>query len=152
MASFIAMRPEGAKDRGTAVLVRDGFSYLGFLVPVLWLAWHRLWIEAAFALAASLALTALGALAGLSTAASLLSVLISIYVGLEGAALRIWALRRNGWREVGVFEADNRGEAEIRYLADAGLLEGGAEPADLRPSTIPGWGQSRSGLLLNPGN
>ena len=38
--------------RSGAVLVRDGFSFLAFLLPPLWLLWHRLWIEAALAFAA----------------------------------------------------------------------------------------------------
>ena len=31
--------------------VRDGFSFLAFLLPPLWLLWHRLWIEAVLAFA-----------------------------------------------------------------------------------------------------
>ena len=55
---------------------------------------------------------------------------MSIFVGLEGAALRINALRRRGWREWGVVEASNAGEAEIRYLA-------GEEPQEAVQSAVP---------------
>ena len=56
MASYVVMEPPGASRNDAAagaVLVRDGFSFLAFLLPPLWLLWHRLWIEAAlvFALA-----------------------------------------------------------------------------------------------------
>ena len=56
MAVYVVMEPPGASRNDAAsgaVLVRDAFSVLAFLLPPLWLLWHRLWIEAAlvFALA-----------------------------------------------------------------------------------------------------
>jgi hypothetical protein len=120
MAIYVVMEPPAANATEAAeraVLVRDGFSFLAFLVPPLWLLWHRLWVEAALAFAASGALTALGETAGLGLAGAALSLLVSIYVGLEGPALRINALRRRGWHDWGVVEASDAGEAEIRYLA-----------------------------------
>ena len=120
MAIFVVMEPpaaNAAEAAERAVLVRDGFAFLGFLVPPLWLLWHRLWIEAALAFAVGVGLTALGETAGLGFTGAALSLLVSIFVGLEGAALRVNALRRRGWREWGVVEASDAGEAEIRYLA-----------------------------------
>lgn len=120
MAIYVVMEPPAAtaaEAAERAVLVRDGFAFLAFLLPPLWLLWHRLWIEAALAFAASMALTALGETAGLGFTGAALSLLVSIYVGLEGPALRINALRRRGWRDSGVVEAKNAAEAEIRYLA-----------------------------------
>lgn len=121
MAIYVVMEPplrnaSAASER--AVLVRDGFSLLAFLVPPLWLLWHRLWIEAALAFAAALALGALGEVAGYGVTGSLLSILVSIYVGLEGSALRIAAMRRRGWHEWGAVEANNVPDAEIRYLTE----------------------------------
>lgn len=123
MAIFVVMEPPGVSRNDAAsgaVLVRDAFSILGFLLPPLWLLWHRLWIEAALAFAVSVGLTALGEIAGLSFAGAALSLLVSVYVGLEGAALRINALRRRGWREWGVVEGSNLAEAEIRYAGEVG--------------------------------
>ena len=94
MAIYVVMEPPAAdavEAAERAVLIRDGFAFLAFLVPPLWLLWHRLWIEAALAFA--------------------------VGVGLEGPALRINALRRRGWREWGAVEASGMAEAEIRYLA-----------------------------------
>ena len=68
MAIFVVMEPpaaNAAEAAERAVLVRDGFAFLGFLVPPLWLLWHRLWIEAALAFAVGVGLTALGETAGL---------------------------------------------------------------------------------------
>lgn len=158
MASYVVMQPEGyaGADTEAAAFVRDGFAYIAFFVPLLWLLWHRLWIEAALALAATLALAALGNIGGFGMAAPLLSLLVSIYAGLEGAALRIAALRRRGWRELGVVVADSRDDAEMRWLIEAGALPEDAEFE--RSDFLPAPDASRRadsgpmlGLLLNPG-
>ena len=122
MASYVVMEPPAASR--DALLVRDGFHILAFLVPFLWLLIHRCWIEAAIAFVAALGLGILGSMTGFAGAPAL-SFLVSIYVGLEGPALRAAALRRRGWREWGVVEADGGADAEIRYLAEAY----GGEPA-----------------------
>lgn len=135
MASFVVMEPPPAQADRDAILVRDGFHVLAFLVPFLWLLWHRLWIEGALAFALMLALSALGTVAGLGDAAPVLSFLVSIYVGLEGPTLRIAAWRRRGWHEWGVVEADDMADAELRYVAEA------AEPVAAVPaSTTTQWG------------
>lgn len=133
MAIYVVMEPpaaNAAEAAERAVLVRDGFAFLAFLVPPLWLLWHRLWIEAALAFAVSVGLTALGETAGLSFTGAALSLLVSIFVGLEGTALRINALRRRGWREWGAVEASGMAEAEIRYLA-------GEEPEEVAQAAVP---------------
>lgn len=120
MAIYVAMEPPAeAQKRGKDVLfVRDGFHFFAFLVPVFWLLWHRLWIEAVLALAVTLALSALGEVAGFGWASPLLTFIVSIYFGLEAANLRVAALRRRGWREWGVVEADDLAGAEARQAVD----------------------------------
>ena len=118
MASFVVM--EAPQGRDDAVYVRDGFHFLAFLVPPLWLLWHRLWIEALVAFAAMALLGALGNVSGFGEAAPLLSLLVSIYVGLEAPALHVAALRRRGWSEWGVVDAANRDEAEMKHLYGSG--------------------------------
>jgi hypothetical protein len=124
MARFVIFEPAealGDDAAGKARLVRDGFSFFGFLVPPLWLLWHRLFVEAALVFAALFATGVLGEMMqGMGLAASALSLLLSIYVGLEGANLRIAALRRRGWREWGTVNADTLADAEIRYATAAG--------------------------------
>ena len=149
MAIYVVMEPPAANASEAAeraVLVRDGFAFLAFLVPPLWLLWHRLWIEAAIAFAVGVGLTALGETVGLGFTGAALSLLVSIYVGLEGQGLRINALRRRGWREWGVVEASNAGEAEIRYLA-------GEEPQEARQPAVPhsiSPTPARAGLASGP--
>lgn len=119
MASYVVMEPPDGDPDGRAVILRDGFHLLAFLVPVFWLLFHRLWLEAIAAIAATLGLAALGRWSGMADAAALLSLLVSIYFGLEGSALRLAAYRRRGWREWGTVEADGHRDAELRYLAEA---------------------------------
>jgi len=120
VASYVVMRPPGTGgSAGRAELVRDRFTWLGFLFPPLWLIWHTLWIEALLTLAALVVLTALGGAVGFGQLSAGLSLLVSVYVGLEGPALRLAALRRRNWQEVGVVDAGSRQEAEIRLFAAA---------------------------------
>lgn len=114
MARYVVMLPPDA-SAADARIVRDGFALFGFLFPPLWLLWHRLWLAAAFALAATLGLSLLGEAAGFRIVAPLLSLLVSLFVGLEGRGMVISALARRGWSEVAAFEADNLADAEIRY-------------------------------------
>ncbi|WP_442580823.1 DUF2628 domain-containing protein [Mesorhizobium sp. ASY16-5R] len=121
MARFVVMEPAGAFGDDAAAearIVRDGFSLLGFVFPPFWLLWHGLVIEALVTFAAMFGIAAATELLGLGPAGSLLSLLLSIYVGLEGSALRIAALRRRGWREWGVLEADSLADAETRYAIE----------------------------------
>jgi hypothetical protein len=120
MASFVVMAHSDASpdSSGEVVFIRDGFHFLAFLLPVIWLAWHRLWLEALVVLALALGLGALGNVFAADFAAFFAGLLLSAYVGLEGPALRIAALRRRGWRELAVIEAGNREEAELRFLAE----------------------------------
>ncbi|MFN3545928.1 MAG: DUF2628 domain-containing protein [Mesorhizobium sp.] len=118
MAIYVVMEPP--RDRAVAdeVYVRDGFHWIGFLLPLVWLLWNRLWIETLVLLAVMLGLGLLGETSGSAEAiVGGFTLLVSIYVGLEGSALRIWALRRRGYLEWGVVEADNRDDAEVRYLS-----------------------------------
>ncbi|MEW6634672.1 MAG: DUF2628 domain-containing protein [Pseudomonadota bacterium] len=134
MASYVVMEPpEGGSAEDTA-FVRDGFTWFGFLVAPVWLAWHRLWIEAILTFAVMAILSTLGERLGLEAAGSALSLLVSLYVGFEGQGLRIASLRRRGWHEWGVIEAGDLGDAELRYA-----VEGDAdteEPAPM-PRIVP---------------
>lgn len=149
MASYVVMEPPGEtsgsdeKMKADAIFVRDGFHFFGFLVPFLWFLFQRLWVEALLVLAATIALSGFGSLAGLGAAAPVLSFMVSLYVGLEGPALRLAALRRRGWRDGGVIEADNARDAEIRYFfeaerqADAGVLQPPTPALTAAPIILP---------------
>lgn len=129
MAIYVVMEPPGRSESVDTTFIRDGFAWLGFLVPPLWLAWHRLWVEAALAFVAMGLLSMLGERLDLETAGSLLSFLVMLFVGLEGQGLRIAALRRRGWHEWGVVEADRLDDADIRYVSEAAADSDAQTPA-----------------------
>lgn len=130
MAIYVVMEPPGRGEKAdTTTFVRDGFSWLGFLVPPLWLAWHRLWVEAGLTFVVMGVLSMLGEKLGLGLAGSLLSLLVSFYVGLEGQGLRIASLRRRGWHEWGVVDADNLDDADTRYALEADAMSDEHVPA-----------------------
>jgi Protein of unknown function (DUF2628) len=161
MASWIVMEPVGngrAGSSANAAFIRDGFSWPGFLLPPLWLLWHRLWIEAALAIAAAVLAAGLQWLTGLATTAPLLWLLVAVFVGLEGNALRVAALSRRGWHSWGVVEAGNLDDADTHYAAETATAEAGApdrSPTSLSPPSAnsgarPVQGEP-IGLLLNRG-
>lgn len=127
MAIYVVMepdQPELSRAQEKAFLIRDGFSFWAFVLPVIWLLAHRLWIEALAALALMLAAGALATQLGSHPMmGAALSLLTQITFGLEAANLRVAALRRRGWHLWGPVEAANRGEAELRYAAQADTRE-----------------------------
>ena len=120
MAIYVVMQPPADNKAEDVRFVRDSFAWLGFLFSPLWLAWNRLWIEAALTFAVMAILSVAGERLGLEGAGSLLSLLISLYIGFEGQDLRIASLRRRGWREWGVVEAGNLADAETRHALETG--------------------------------
>lgn len=152
MAVYVVMEPPGRGHDADAIFVRDGFAWLGFLVPPLWLLWHQLWIEAVLAFVAIGFLSALGETFGFVLAGSLLIFLVMLYVGLEGQALRIAALARRGWRQWGVVVADDLDDADARYAVEAGATaqESSREPRLQPEPALARPGQSVSAIGLVP--
>ena len=156
MAIYVVMEPPAGSTKAEDTnFVRDGFTWLGLFFAPLWLAWNRLWIEAILTFIVMAVLSALGEKLGLEWAGSMLSLLVSLYVGFEGQNLRIAALRRRGWREWGVVEAKNLGDAETRYALEVDA--GDEEPAPM-PRIVPDASQARPpqtgmalGLTHTPG-
>ncbi len=99
----------------TALLIRDGFSMLAAILPLIWFLWHRMWLEALVFVVAGLVIAGLGSLIEPTFFPTALSLLLAIFIGLEAQALRAAALRRRGWHEWGVVEGANREEAEWHY-------------------------------------
>ncbi len=153
MASYVVMVPP-ARSGDEIRFVRDGFALPALILPVLWLLWHRLWIEALLVFAAAILLAAIGEIGGWTVTTMLLSFLISIYVAMEGSALRQWALRRRGWRESAVVEAADEDEAMTRYFADdEHVADYEASRPVSRPThaaTVPVAGAPALGLLSYP--
>lgn len=134
MASFVVMERRAAGGGRDVEFVRDSFHLLAFLFPLFWFLFHRLWIEAAVTLALIVAFAVLTSWAGYP-AHWPLSLIVSLFAGLEAPALRLAAMRRAGWSEQGVIEADDNFAAEARYAAELDEDEPPAEkPANAGPT------------------
>ncbi|APH70292.1 DUF2628 domain-containing protein [Aquibium oceanicum] len=120
MAIYVVMEPPRSRPDSDPVYVRDGYSLFAFLLPLVWLLWNRLWIETLVFLAITLGLGYLGEQAGAAeVAVAGFSILLAIFIGIEGAVFRLWAMRRRGWTEWGVVEAHDREDAEARYVSES---------------------------------
>jgi hypothetical protein len=103
-----------APDPARFAFVRDGFYVWGFVLSVLWMLRHRLWLVAVLFVAGSILLDTGLRYAGVTSGWRMLVFLaIAFLVGLEGATLRRWTLARRGYSNVGVVVADNQDEPTI---------------------------------------
>lgn len=159
MASWVVLKPPTDKPDKDLVFVRDDFRWLGLVVPPLWLAWHRLWLEALIALAVLIGINVLAASGYVATIISWLSPLVGLFVALEGPAMRIAGLRRRGYTETVALNADSIDEAELRYVGWLEPSDGMAVPEPTREAPPPvksGDGQPKHhapamGLFTYPG-
>ena len=134
-------------------MIKDGFSVLAFIAPLIWFLWYRMRLEALGVLVISAVLGSVSMIPGLE-AVPLLGVLVSLFIGMEARNLRANALRRHGWVDWGVVVAASQEEAELRYMHEAvgngdsndGLVvradqvEPGAGPLRPSPVTTPTFG------------
>jgi Protein of unknown function (DUF2628) len=109
----------GAADAGPRVeFVKDGFTWLGLLLPPVWFAWHRLWRELAIWLGAGLALSLfIGLIPGWDGVIPWVWLAAAVIIGFEGNELRRAHLERNGYRETGNTAAQSLEDCELRYFA-----------------------------------
>ena len=94
-------------------------SFLAFFFPPLWLLWHRLWIEAALVLVATVGLAALGEVDRFYRAAACCRCWSRSSVGLEGPALRIERCAGAAGTSAGSSRPTASDDAEMRYLVGA---------------------------------
>lgn len=119
MASYVVIEPAGNKGGAArSVFVRDGATVIAFFIPFFWLLWHRLWFAAGLVLLAGIALGLLGEFSGIPVAISIISLLLSAFVAIEGNQWRMAALERRGYVEKAVVDAEDEEEAEIRYFSN----------------------------------
>ncbi|WP_419907103.1 DUF2628 domain-containing protein [Hoeflea sp.] len=138
MASYVVLTPpDGSELDERAVIIRDGFSLPALIIPVFWLLWNRLWFAAVLLLLLSVAIAiAISQLPAWSTVLTLSSVLISLFVALEGNNWRVADKERQGWEMRDVIEAPDRATAEDIYFSQE-MRENDPPP---RPAPVFGKG------------
>jgi len=129
MASYVVLeRRPAAGRRIETELVRDEFSYLALIFPLIWLLWHRLWFAALVLLLVSVGIGMIGEYLAPGVAMVVAGFVVSFFVALEGPAWRIARFRRLGYLETGTVVAPSLSEAEIRWFAGSHAPQ---EPAPL---------------------
>jgi hypothetical protein len=117
MKLYTAHRPPHA-PRDRAFFIKDGFSWLAFLFPAVWLLVKRLWLAFACYVLAVAAIAAGTSAAGV-TGAPVFALFLGLHllIGFEASGLLRRALLRRGFTSEGPFLGDDIEQAEIRYFA-----------------------------------
>ena len=121
MTIFNVLVREGAggpEASDSAVLVPDHFSRAAFIFGPFWLMRHRVWrwllLYVALLAGAALGLHALGVS---EIALTPIELLLALFLGLEGQALRRAALERRGFKLVDIVSAPKSEEGERLFFA-----------------------------------
>jgi hypothetical protein len=95
--------------------VKEGFSWPAFLVPALWLLYHRMWIELVLFLVIFSVLPAAFGLDRQEAFGWASLGLIALFA-FEANDLRGWALKRRGYRLAAIASGRDRYEAERSFF------------------------------------
>ncbi|EJJ30819.1 DUF2628 domain-containing protein [Rhizobium sp. CF142] len=131
-SSYVFLVPPDGQREDT-LTIRDGFSWLAFLFPWIWLLAHRLWLHAIIAFALQAIGGVLAEESGFGPAGMALAFAVNLFVGFEGQNFRIRNLASRGWREEAAIGASSIDLAEEIYFSN---IETGA---DLK---APEWNQA----------
>ena len=141
MTTFLVLASPGAQIPDEhSVVIADRFALLAFIAPVIWLLFHRLWLEAVAAALVLATATMLASSAAQPALGTALSLALSLITALEGRNWRAAALQRRGWWLVDVVEAD---DPELAFEVHAARATKD-ETAPRRPEASP----NRSPLIL----
>jgi len=118
--------------------VREGFSWPAFLIPLLWLVVKGMWIVLMLALAAEIAIIALGAALKLPDfVMTILGLGINLVMGCAGNDLYRWTLARGGFAEIGLAAGSDLDEAELRFFSALPETPAAAPAPILRQPALP---------------
>lgn len=138
MASYVVLeRRPAAGRRIETELVRDEFSYLALVFPLVWLLWYRLWFAALVLLLVSVGVGMIGEYLAPGLAMVVAGFVVSFFVALEGPAWRVARFRRLGYMETGAVVAPSLSEAEIRWFAGSRAPQKPAPVTKHRAATPP---------------
>ena len=114
-------RPEAATDRVDRAealeFVKDGFVIGAFLLPLVWLAMHRIWLGVLGYVAAVAALFVISSLLGLPPAVPGLALLVlHLIIGNEADEISRGHLATQGWTMVGQVTGTGPLDCERRFF------------------------------------
>lgn len=97
--------------------VREGFSWLALLFPVIWMLYYRMWITLGLFILAVLIVQGLGHVVGMSEEGSgIVSLFLNIAFAFEANNLRRWTLDRAGYQYLGTVSGDSYDECELKFF------------------------------------
>jgi hypothetical protein len=113
----VHFRPYGLNPEQNLVLIKEGFSWLGFIFSGFWALAHGMWVAAAGMFVGSGVLMGILVLTEPAPITELaLSLGYAVLIGFIANDLRRWTLERQDYDLVGVVSGDGIDEAERRFL------------------------------------
>ena len=140
MKSFYVLSAPAAVDPDRDTLfVRDGFSWLAFLFPLVWLLYRRLWLITAIAIVLYGIAIYLAETYRLDALPVAFSFVLGLWTALEGGEARVRKYERLGWTVERVLSAARLADAEEIYFAEkaATARSRPAEPLPVLPQGKP---------------
>ncbi len=121
MASYMVLIEDGGRNDPDRVrVVKDGFSVFAFLLPLVYLLWHRMWLYAFLLVLFEVALGFWLDFTGQEAAGGVIQFGLSLLLALESGTLRMKNLLSRGYVLDGILSADNLGDAEDIYFSNKG--------------------------------
>jgi hypothetical protein len=106
----------GVRATDKFTFVRDGFHAWAFVLGLVWLAWHRLWLALIGWIVVTVALDFAMVALGAGRMVFLANALMALLLGFEAASLQRWTLSRRHWRQLDIVVADDEEAAERRFF------------------------------------
>jgi hypothetical protein len=158
--------PAGTKDlterADRLAFVKEGFSWPAFFIPLLWLLYHRMWIEFVVLLLIYIGVQfVVGTESQAQALSAWIGLAISVLFAFEANDLREASLRRRGYRFAGTASGRSRTDAERSFfnlwlpqqIGHARATETMPAPprdSEIRPPLPHGEGEEVIGLFPRP--
>ena len=113
MTTYSICAKRDDRSAADAIFVSDGFSWGAFVFTWLWALWNRMWIVAVIVISVLLIASLLPPAPQI-----LLSLAVSILMGLHANDLLGWSLARRGYSEIALGNGNSLEEAELNFYAD----------------------------------
>ena len=98
------------------LFVKDGFSWLAALLPVVWLLWKRMWLELIVFMALAGLIVWVFTTLGAPDLGNGILLAVQVLFGFEAGNLYSASLERRGWPLVGTVSGSSREDCERRFL------------------------------------